>query len=420
MAWWQFGRGGEYRARAAAPEARSLENPAFRLNSEEAFAVLTGGAGGAGLPVVTVQTALTVTAFSSGVNFLSRLMGGLPLNLRKKAAGDEGGYEPVDGPIAILLDEAPNPETTSADWRRLFWQNVFTHGRGMSYIERKANGDPGAIWNMDPTQTQVERWRGRRLYHYRGQAEPYSGADVIDVPWMLKSDGVTHYSPVKVGSRALGLAMALDDYASRMFMNGGIPPLSVEGPPATGTEAMKRALRDIWNSVKVASEANIPIAQMPVGFKLNKIGIDPVAAQLIEGRKFSVVEIARLLNLPPQFLQDLERATFTNAEQQDLHLIKHTVLDWAVVFEQQLNLKLFGQRSNRRSVKHNLDGKMRGDFKSRVEGLARGVQSAIYMPDEARGFMDLPPSGDPKGKQLFMQGATVPLGDSGNNGSVTQ
>ncbi|MFN7028400.1 MAG: phage portal protein [Sphingopyxis sp.] len=415
MAWWHFGLARD-RAGAAAPEARSIENPAYRLNSDEAFAILSGGS--SGIPAVSIESALTVLAFSSGVNFLSRLLGSLPLNLRRKAEGH--GYEPVDGPIAIMLDEAPNAETTSFDWRRLMWQNVFTFGRGVSWIERKANGDPAYIWGMNPEETQIERIKGRKLYHFRGQRDPYSAADVIDIPWMLKADGVSHRSPVRVGRRALGLAMALDDYAARMFTNGGVPPLTVDGPPATGPDAMKRALRDIWQSVKIASEQNIPLAQLPTGFKLNKIGINPDDMQLIEGRKFAVVEISRLLNLPPNFLQDLERSTFSNIESQDLQLVKHTVLHWVVAFEQEMNLKLFGPRSNRRSVKHNLDGIMRGDFKSRVEALARGVQSGIYKPDEARGYMDLPPSGDPKGGQLFMQGATVPLGDSGNSGSVTQ
>jgi HK97 family phage portal protein len=398
----------------AAGELRSLENPTKPISSDDFLQWMTGTAGIEIAPV-SVDDALQVTAFASGVNFLSRLHAGLPLTLRQKVAG--GGYSALDNPLAILLDEAPNPETSSFEWRRLTWQNVFTYGRGLTWIERKGNGDPAALWPMDPRKSRVERIAGRKLYYFEGQREPYPAADVIDLVWMPRADGVGHYSPVQRGQRALALARALDQYATNMFANGGVPAAVVTGPVATGPDATKRMLTDVYKSISEAAAAGRGLTALPPGFTINKVGIDPVDAQLIEGRKMQVVEIARLLNLPPQFLQDLERATFNNAEQQDLQLVKHTVLHWVVAFEQELNLKLFGPRRNARSVKHNLDGIMRGDFRSRVEALARGVQTAMLTPNEARHYLDQPPAADEGANKLHLQGATVPVSNLGNEGA---
>jgi hypothetical protein len=86
------------------------------------------------------------------------------------------------------------------------------------------------------------------------------------------------------------------------------------------------------------------------------------------------------------FLQSLAGANSPNSEQQDLHFVKHTLTQWIKRWEQQLNLKLFGSRKRERFVEFNVDGLLRGDFRTRMEGYARAIQNAIYTPDEVRGM----------------------------------
>lgn len=112
--------------------------------------------------------------------------------------------------------------------------------------------------------------------------------------------------------------------------------------------------------------------------------------------------------MPPVFLQDLTHGTFSNTEQQDLHLVKHLISQWAQAFEEEMNLKLFGQRNGGRYVEHNVDGLLRGDFKTRMEALASGVQNALLTPNEGRALENRPDK--PNGDDLMIQGATVPLG----------
>lgn len=359
-------------------------------------------AGKIDLPPVTIESALEVPAYGGGVGFLTRTLAALPLHAYRNSDGDATR---VTGELDMLLNEAPNPEWSSFSWRQYMWQQVFTGGRACTWIER-AGDKVVALWPMDPTQTTVARIGGRKVYRFGGIE--YPATDVIDVPWMLRTDQIGHYSPVSKGRKALSLAIAMGDFASTFFAGGGVPPLALEGPQPQGPEAFKRAQGDISRAIDNAKQAGTSFFGLPPGHKLSPIGFEPAKGQMVEARLFQLQEIGRLLGLPPVFLGDLSKGNFANTEQQDLQLAKHTITHWAVSLEDELNLKLFGQRRRSRYIKHQLDALQRGAFKDRIEAMARGIQTGQLMPDEARALENRPPK--PHGDKLYIQGATVPLG----------
>jgi HK97 family phage portal protein len=175
-----------------------------------------------------------------------------------------------------------------------------------------------------------------------------------------------------------------------------------------GDEAMKRAMSDIQRAVDEARKSSRPAFPIPPGYDLKPVGFDPDKGQMTEARRFSVEEIARVLGIPPVFLQDLTHGTYSNTEQQDLHLVKHTLSQWCDALEEEMNLKIFGQRNSRRFVRHDMDALLRGDFKTRMDGLARAVQTGVLTPNEARAREGLP-SKSGVADELFIQGATVPI-----------
>lgn len=395
----------------AAPRAEVRDLSSFPVSSENFFEWL-GLNSGTNMPPVTLSRALEVPAVAAALTFLPGELATLPLHLLK---GADAGSEKLTGAVATMLQHAANPETSSFELRRLMWFHYFSCGRGLVWIERSSSGMPVALWNMDPAKTKVKREAGRKVYYFDSQREPYPASDVIDLVAMPKPDGLGHYNLLTRGGRAINDALALQEYSSRLFSKGGLPPLALEGVlPTTGPEAMKRALQQVKDAAELAAQMDVGIAQIPPGFKLTPIGVNPQDGQMVEAKRFAIEEIARLFGLPPVFLQDLTHGTFSNTEQQDLHLVKHRVVHLCVAFEQELNLKLFGPRANSRYVKHNIDGLLRGDFKSRMEGIVRGVQGGLFKPNEGRGLLDLPASEQPGADELHLQGATVPLGTQGD------
>lgn len=362
------------------------------------------GLDGRSLGSVTVESALQVPAVLCARAFLSRTLAALPLHVFRKTAD---GSQKVNTGIGGIIHRAPNEETTSFKWRQYFWEQVFSSGRGLSWIERGANGAASSLWNFDSGSTEIRRADGRTTYKRQGK-EPYLARDVIDIPFMFKADGLGHYGPIGRGSGAISLAIAMADYCSGFFQGGGVPPLAVKGPMPAGQDAIKRAQKDIAASIQASRESGVPITNLPAGYELVPVGFDPEKGQMTEARRFQIEEVARLFQLPPVFLQDLTHGTFSNTEQQDLHLVKHVIAQWAEAFEQELNLKLFGQRNSSRYVKHNLDGLLRGDFATRMAGIAQGVQNGVLTPNEGRALDERPAL--PHGDDLMIQGATVPIG----------
>ncbi len=389
-------------ARSQAAEARaSIENPTIPVSAENFLAFF--GVNNGNVPAVTIDSALTVPAVSAAVAFLSRTLAALPLHPYRRDR--QGNAVKVGGRLGTVVHDAPNPGMGSFKFRQYFWQQVFTGGRGLAWIERSSSGVE-AMWPLDPTKTTIKRTAGRVTYAH--ESKTYAAEDVIDVPFMLKPDGISHYGPVTLAAKAIQLALAMNDYASNFFAGGGVPPLALTGPLPASPEAMKRAQADIKRSVDGAKNAGEAVFAIPPGYELKAVGLDPEKSQMTDARRFQIEEIARAYQLPPIFLQDLTRATLNNAEQQDLHLVKHLIGQWTEAFEDELNLKVFGRDRGSRYIEHNLDGLMRGDFKSRTEGYARAIQTAQMTPNEVRAKENRPAL--PHGDDLLIQGATVPLG----------
>jgi HK97 family phage portal protein len=370
------------------------------------------GVGNVLLPHVTVRSALRVPAVLTAVTFLSRTLASLPFEVWRES--DKGPVK-VGGRIQTIVRDAPNSEWSSWAARRYFWQQVFTHGRGLFAILRQ-NGQPYELWPMNVPATSISMDAyGQKTYRTAVSStmpigKTFAAADVIDVPFMLAEDQVNALSPITLGEKAIQLALAMNDYSSAFFAGGGVPPLALEGPLPQGNDGLKRAMSEVHRAIDVARQSDKPVFALPPGHKLTQVGYDPAKGQMTEAKRLQIEEIARVYQLPPVFLQDLSHGTFTNTEQQDVHLVKHLISQWAKGLEDEANLKLFGQMKTNRTVYHDLDEIQRGDFLTRMDGLAKSVQGGIRTPQEARRKEGLPDHANPAANELYIQGATVPLG----------
>ena len=388
-------------------EKRSFENPDTAISNENILKMFGMDAlSSAGVPV-TINNAMGVPAVMAAVQFLSGTIAGLPLNVFEKTVD---GRQKMQSGLQNILHDAINEETTSFDWRKYLMERVLTGGRSITYIEKTKTGKITNLFSIDPSKVAIERTDNKKTYVYsNGSAKPitYKASEIIDINFALESDGLTSISPILNSKDAIGLMIAVTSYGAKFFNNGGVPPFVVTGKFETGN-ALKRASQDLSKAIKEASiEKNLALT-LPMNHDIKPIGADPEKSQMVEAKRFQIEEIARIYSLPPVFLQDLTHGTFSNTEQQDLHLVKHTIRRWITQIEQELNLKLFGRDNNQTYVEFNVDGLLRGDFSSRMAGYATGIQNAILKPNEARAAENRP--SDTMGDDLLIQGATVPLG----------
>lgn len=393
------------RNRARDAEARSILVP---QSSPDILAIF-----GVSATEVTEKDILGLPAVMAARSFLAGTIAGLPLHVyQRQADGQKVRVKATKAnPVVSVLHDAVNDGLTSFQWRfDMFAAGVLTDGRDVSYIERDGQG---RVMNLFPLPgCSVEQLRdGRLRYVHRGGGKTvsYTQEEVIDITFLRGRDRFSAISPIKQCHTALAKAAAANGFGAKLFENGGMPPYALQGP-FDGQASAQRAATNIEDATKEAAAKGRKVLAIPMGHKLEPLGSDPEKMQMVEVLRFMVEEVARVYSLPPVFLQDLTHGTMANTEQQDLHFVKHTLKRWVEQVEQELTLKLFG-RGSTRFVEFNLDGLLRGDFKTRMEGNARAIQTGQRTPNEVREKDNLPPMEG--GDQLYIQGATVPLTESG-------
>ena len=387
-------------------EARSLEDPTATNSTKDFLSVMGWGdfAAAAGV-TVNVDTAMGVPAIWAAVNFIGGTLAGLPLHVYRKT---DAGRERVTDGFGATINTAVNDEMSSFEWRKYMFEQVLTGGRSITYIERDGSGNVRNLHPVDPNGVLVERKttsQGFPAKTYRYNQRIFKARDIIDLTFMVKANQLDPRGPIATNKDAIGMAIAASQYGAKAFQSGGIPPAVLQGPFQSGAAA-SRASEDVAAATAKLAKEGRPIMALPLGHELKSVGFSPEQMQLIELQRFSIEQIARIYSLPPIFLQDLTRSTFTNSEQQDLHFVKHTLKRWIEQAEQEMNLKLFGRGSDQ-YVEFNVDGLLRGDFKTRMEAHATSIQNGIRTPNEVRDLENM--SARDEGDDLMIQGATVPI-----------
>ena len=338
---------------------------------------------------VDERTAMTVTAVYACVRILSESIAGLPLHVYRYRP-DGGKERDITHPLFRLLHDAPNSEMTSFVFRETLMAHLLLWGNAYAQIIRDGRGQVLALYPLLPSRMRVDRDdAGRIIYEYSKDGSPpvlLRREDVLHIPG-LGFDGLVGYSPIAMARNAVGLALATEEYGSKFFANGANPGGVLEHP---GVVKNPEQLRESWYGQFGGSGKAHKIAVLEEGLKFHAIGIPPEAAQFLQTRKFQTTEIARIFRIPPHLIGDLEKATFSNIEHQSLEFVKYSIGPWVVRWEQALMqaLLLPGEKSGF-FIRFNLDGLLRGDYKSRTEGYATGRQNGWLSANDIRELEDM-------------------------------
>jgi len=352
---------------------------------------------------IDADTALDASAVWSAVTQLSQAVGSLPLHLYKRLQ-PRGKERFHNHQCYNLLHLQPNPEMTSLVYREAMMGQVLLYGSCFSEIQRDSGDNVQALWPLLSANMELRRSNGTLSYRYQlpnGDHKTFRREQVFKVTG-FSANGLLGYQPYRKMTEPIGLSLALEEYASRFFGNGGTPPAALEHPESLSVEAQDR-LRENWNKTYGGLSNAHRIAILEEGMKLNVFGVTPEAAQAIESRRFMVEEVARIFNIPVHFLKELSHATYTNISHQDLEFVKYTLRPWLVRFEQEYNTQLLKPvQQNKLFFEHLIDGLLRGDAASRHDAYTKGRNWGYYSANDVREMENLNPV---DGGDLYM----VPL-----------
>lgn len=370
---------------------------------------------------VNEHTAMQMTAVYSCVRILAEAVAGLPLHLYKYTAS--GSKEKaLSHPLYFLLHDEPNPEMSSFVFRETLMTHLLLWGNAYAQIIRNGKGEVIALYPLMPNRMSVDRDYSGALYYtytrYSDEAPTMNGmtvtlrpSDVLHIPG-LGFDGLVGYSPIAMAKNAIGMAIACEEYGAKFFANGAAPGGVLEHP---GTIKDPQKVRDSWNAAYQGSSNSHRVAVLEEGMKYQSIGISPEQAQFLETRKFQINEIARIFRVPPHMVGDLEKSSFSNIEQQSLEFVKYTLDPWVIRWEQAISRSLL--RPDEKKLyfaKFNVDGLLRGDYVSRMNGYATARQNGWMSANDIRELENLDRIPPELGGDLYLiNGNMTKLADAG-------
>jgi HK97 family phage portal protein len=336
--------------------------------------------------VVNQKNALEIGAAYACVRLLSDTISTLPVDTFIRRDGNRLPYRPR--PAWVYEPEGPGSSRIEY-YKQIVVSMLLSHG-AVVQILRNGNGEIVALQPLDPTRVDIRRNRETRLREFvidGGQAV-LPGEDVLYIPEMRRPGSLKGVSRVDELKQTLGLAKALDEFASRYFSNGANTSGMIEFPGNLTQEQAKDLVDAFEAGHKGLKKAHRP-GVLSGGAKFVKTGSDGEQAQMLESRQFAVEEVARVFRVPPSMigLNTPGAMSYASVEHNAIQFTRYSLTPLIAAIEEAHNRLLPGDVF----LRVNMDGLLRGDSATQAQVFSTALQAGYMSVNEARGLMDLRP-----------------------------
>jgi HK97 family phage portal protein len=336
--------------------------------------------------VVNQKNALEIGAAYACVRLLSDTISTLPVDTFIRRDGNRLPYRPR--PAWVYEPEGPGSSRIEY-YKQIVVSMLLSHG-AVVQILRNGNGEIVALQPLDPTRVDIRRNRETRLREFvidGGQAI-LPGEDVLYIPEMRRPGSLKGVSRVDELKQTLGLAKALDEFASRYFSNGANTSGMIEFPGNLTQEQAKDLVDAFEAGHKGLKKAHRP-GVLSGGAKFVKTGSDGEQAQMLESRQFAVEEVARVFRVPPSMigLNTPGAMSYASVEHNAIQFTRYSLTPLIAAIEEAHNRLLPGDVF----LRVNMDGLLRGDSATQASVFSTALQAGYMSVNEARGLMDLRP-----------------------------
>jgi HK97 family phage portal protein len=382
--------------------ARKTSNLAIPSEIMETFGVAPSGV------TVSATSAMRVSAVAACVSKIAGPIMSMPLHVYRLADGEIPDRMPRDD-LWYLLNEQPSPLYSAA----AMWEGVSMaqqlRGDAFGLIRRRLNGSVREILPLPWGSVSPIRDPKFGVRYYvnlpsHGIATWFDPSDILHFPGLGFDDTTMRsMSVIQWGARsAIGNAIAMDEYSGKFFENGAHPSIILQAPSKMGPQQqddMQAAFARKYAGL--ANAHRLPLV-LTEGVTAKEISLSADDAQLLEARKFQVLDIARAFGVPGYMINESDGASVlgSNVESIARSFVQNTLQPWLRKIEQELNRKLF-PRATGKFIEFYRDAMIEGDSKSQGEFFrlalgGPGSGDGIMAVNEVRRQRRLAPIEDPE------------------------
>lgn len=369
-----------------------------------------------GIDPETPKDKLSEATYFSCMKILAESLGKLPLKMYQST--DKGIMKSDKSELYSVLKLRPNPYMSST----VFWSTVEMNRNhfGNAYIWCRWNGPQlKDLWIMPSTDVTLViddvglfGTKGKLWYQYNdsktGKLYTFNSDEVMHFKTSMTFDGITGIPVKDILKTTVEGSLESQKFMNNLYKTGLTGKAVLEYTGDLNKDAKDRLVKGFEEFANGSKNAG-KIIPVPLGMKLVPLDIKLTDSQFFELKKYSALQIAAAFGIKPNQINDYEKSSYASAEAQNLAFYVDTLLYPLKQYEEEITYKsLSSQLINQGYFwKFNVSVILRADIKSQMQALSQGVNNAIYTPNEARGFLDLPAKDG--GDQLVMNGNYIPV-----------
>lgn len=338
-----------------------------------------------GVPI-DQSNAFKLNAFYACVLLISDTISTLPVDCFIRRDGDRYPFRPQPAWV-----QKPDVDMLRAEHYQQVLVSLLLDGNAFTRIYRDANGDVANLVVLDPTKVEVKRTeRTRELYYVYNEnyGAPIRKDEMIHITEIRKAGADRGISRVSELKDNIGLGVALQNFASRFFAQGAVTSGMIETPQDLKPEQAKD-LADNFNLRHRGTQKAHKVGILTGGAKFVRTGVNPDEAQMLDSQRFAVEQIARIFRVPPHMIGVTTPGSmsYNSVEQQNINFVQHTLRSYIAKIEDAYGALLPAGAF----LRFNIDGLLRGDFQTRMQGYSIGAQAGFLSTNDIRRFEDLRP-----------------------------
>lgn len=373
------------------------KNVSYSDAVNEAFGVAPSGV------AVSATSAMRVSAVAACVGRISGSIVSMPLHVYQ-SAGDDARERLKKDNLWFLLNESPSPQYTAAS----MWEHVsmaqLLRGDAFVLIRRAMNGSVKELLPLPWGSVNPIRQKDGSARYYVSMPTHnistwFDPTEILHFPGLGFDDVMMRsQSVISFGAKsAIGGALAMDEYSQDFFRNGAHPSIILNSDKKMSPEQVTQLQAAFNNKYSgVDNFHRLPLV-LTEGLKAQEISISASDSQLIEARRFSVLDICRAFGVPPHLVGETSGSTSwgSGIESMGRAFVQYTLSPWLIKIENEINRKIF-PRDSGKFIEFDRDSMQAGDsaaqgtfFRMALGG--PGAGDGIYSVNEIRKMKNMPP-----------------------------